>query len=191
MQSINAGTSSDKSFPHSNEARDQPHKKLHLAFSAAEARLHAQFFQKRLLQMWCIWRDSFRSFRGHISAQFSTDQVGVNLGPSLECNSLGHYQRNVRTVARKLYTERLLATLLHRADTQDLQIFLMGFDAGESYSEWATANKQHNVHSESASWLTSDVEREILETLYAISVESGQTSVAMPAAIAGVIRSDE
>ena len=78
------------------------------------------------------------------------------------------------------------------ADTVDLRIFLMGFDAGE---QW----QLHNPYSEAEkqterSWL-SLAEKEFgsvsNKLAQAISEYSGQTSDAIPAAIAGVTRKDE
>ena len=58
--------------------------------------------------------------------QSAIGQAGVPLGPH------GHQgARNARTLVRSLYIEILLA--IHPwADFQDLRLFLMGFDAGET-----------------------------------------------------------
>jgi hypothetical protein len=80
----------------------------------------------------CRWYAAFRSFRGHIRIQSSTSAGRVDLGPSVQFH-VGCYQANTRTLARAEGIEKLQAT--HRwVDIVDLQLFLMGFDVGEEYS---------------------------------------------------------
>jgi len=107
---------------------------------------------------WCIWRGAVCSFRGHIQTLSSTGQAGVSLGPSLERNHHGRCQANARTIARRRYTEMLLAT--HPwADGQDLQIFLMGFDAGEQWAFCRRGTISETQSETDPSWLAA-VERQ-------------------------------
>ena len=72
-----------------------------------------------------------RSFRGHIRILFSKAGTRVDLGASCRIQD-GCFLANTRTVARAEGIERILAT--HPwADSVDLRIFLIGFDAGEEY----------------------------------------------------------
>ena len=65
----------------------------------------------------------------------------MSFGPALTRMCPGHqYQTNIRTVARKHYTELLLATRPW-ADGEDLQIFLMGFDAGEQFASCSNGSR--------------------------------------------------
>ena len=78
------------------------------------------------------WYAAFRSFRGRIRIQFAKEGARVHLGPSVQFRE-GCYKANRRTLARAEGIEKLQAT--HRwVDIVDLQLFLMGFDAGEEYS---------------------------------------------------------
>jgi len=75
-------------------------------------------------------RAAARSFRGHIGILFST-RAGVPLGPALQLQPEG-YRDDERTYARAEGIRTLQAT--HPwVDNADLQIFLMGFDAGEAH----------------------------------------------------------
>jgi len=95
--------------------------------------LHSLFLLKNnLYGSWYIWLESFRSFRGHIRTQSAKGRPSVDAGPWFEYQ-FGRYQRNARTLARISYIEKLRASRPW-VDSQDLQIFLMGFDAGEEWS---------------------------------------------------------
>ena len=83
-----------------------------------------------LLCRWCV---AFRSFRAHIRIQSSRAKARVDLGPALQFRD-GRYQPNTRTTARDEGIRRLQASHLW-TDCVDLQIFLMGFDAGEEYGK--------------------------------------------------------
>jgi len=86
-----------------------------------------------------------RSFRGHIGILFSTTR-GVSLGPAFQPQSEGHLP-NERTYARAEGIRNLQAT--HPwVDNADLQIFLMGFDAGEEHCIAALANDHNNPDSQ-------------------------------------------
>lgn len=107
-----------------------------------------------------IWHDAFRSFRGHIRTQSSIGQAGVRLGPH------GHQgARNARTLVRSLYIQRLLA-IRSWADSQDLQIFLMGFDAGEIWA-WGSRDRlyREQIPESASSWITPEIAGEIHNTL--------------------------
>jgi hypothetical protein len=88
--------------------------------------------RQHLSRSWCIWRDSFRSFRGHIRTQSAKGRATATFGAWFE-NHHGHLRANRRTAARREYTEKLRA-IRPWVDSQDLEIFLMGFDAGEERS---------------------------------------------------------
>lgn len=108
----------------------------------------------------CIWRDAFRSLRGHIRTQSAIGQVCVRLGPHSHLGA-----RDARTLVRTLYIQKLLA-IRPWADSQDLEIFLMGFEAGETFS----ADSRDKLYPEQvaaclSSWITSDVAKEIHSTL--------------------------
>ena len=100
--------------------------------------------RERLGRSWRIWRGAFRSCLGHIRTQSAKGQVGALVGPH------GHLgARNARTLVRTLYTQKLAATRPW-VDSQDLEIFLMGFDAGE---QWILRKQDKEVdkHTESES----------------------------------------
>lgn len=105
---------------------------------------------------WYILRDAFRSCRGHIRTQSAKGLGTVRLGPH------GHRgARNARTLVRTLYIQKLLA-IRPWADSQDLEMFLMGFDAGET---WASDSqdrlyKEQIPHAESL-WITPEIATEI------------------------------
>jgi hypothetical protein len=85
-------------------------------------------------------RAAVRSFRGHIGILLSTTR-GVRLGPAFQPQSQGH-SPNERTYARAEGIKNLQAT--HPwVDNVDLQLFLMGFDAGEEHCT-ASLAKHHN-----------------------------------------------
>jgi hypothetical protein len=122
------------------------------------AALH--LLRENLSQTWCIWRTAFRSFHGHIRTQSAKGQATVRLGPH------GHRgARNARTHVRTLYTQKLLA--IHPwADLQDLEMFLMGFDAGET---WASDSRdrlyREQIPEAESSWITPETAHEIHITL--------------------------
>lgn len=117
----------------------------------AGARVLIQLLRERLVDKWCIWRDAFRSFRGHIRTQSAKGRATVTFGPWFE-NHQGHPRRNLRTVARRIYTERLRA-ILPWADSQDLRIFLMGFDAGEKWASRSDIRVADHPTENASSWL--------------------------------------
>jgi hypothetical protein len=107
-----------------------------------------------------IWHDAFRSLRGHIRTQSAIGQAGVRLGPH------GHQgARNARTLVRSLYIQRLLA-IRPWADSQDLELFLIGFDAGEI---WACDSRdrlyKEQIPESASSWITPEITHEIHITL--------------------------
>lgn len=87
----------------------------------------------RLLNSWCIWRGACGSFLGHIRTQSAKERLYVRLGPALVLAPDRTYQADTRTLARRLYMEKLLA-IYPWVDIPDLRIFLMGFDAGEGFA---------------------------------------------------------
>jgi hypothetical protein len=108
----------------------------------------------------CIYRDAFRSFRGHIRTQSAKGQVGFRLGPH------GHQGvSDARTLCRSLYIQRLLA-IRPWADSQDVEMFLMGFDAGDIYSESSRDILPKELIPESSScWISLELRCEINNTL--------------------------
>jgi hypothetical protein len=88
--------------------------------------------REHLQERWYIWQESLRSLRGHICTQSAIGRPSVITGPWFE-NHLGHRRPNRRTLSRNVYIRKLRAT--HPwVDSQDCQMFLMGFDAGEESS---------------------------------------------------------
>jgi hypothetical protein len=86
-------------------------------------------------------RVAFRSFRGHIGILFST-KGGVPLGPLVRLQA-GCYLENERTHARAEGIKNLQAT--HPwVDNVDLQLFLMGFGAGEEHCISVVAKHRNN-----------------------------------------------
>jgi hypothetical protein len=113
-----------------------------------------------LSQTWCIWRTAFRSFRGHIRTQSAKGQATVRLGPH---SSLG--ARDARTLVRTLYIQKLLA-IREWADLQDLEMFLMGFEAGETFACDSRGRLYKEQLSEvESSWITPEIAHEIHITL--------------------------
>lgn len=122
------------------------------------AALH--LFRENLSQTWCIWRTAFRSFRGHIRTQSAKGQATVRLGPHSHRGA-----RNARTLVRTLYTQKLLA-IRPWTDLQDLEIFLMGFDAGETFA-WDSRDRlyKEQIPEIQSSWITPEIADEIHITL--------------------------
>jgi hypothetical protein len=122
-------------------------------------RVALRLFLENLRYGWCIWRDAFRSCYGHIRTQSAIGLPTVRLGPH------GHRgARNARTLVRTIYTEKLLA-IRPWADSQDLEIFLMGFDAGETWACDSQDRLYKEQIPETASWITPEIRREINNTL--------------------------
>jgi hypothetical protein len=84
------------------------------------------------------WASLFDSLRQHNQIQNAKDLGLGNFGPLAQLDDLGIPQLNMRTVARRQYTEKLLS-LYPLLDSVDQKIFLMGFDAGE---EWSSLGKR-------------------------------------------------
>jgi hypothetical protein len=145
----------------------------------ATLRLCALFW--RLLDTTYILRASFDSFLAHTRIRFATRPPSVDYGPAFHRLSDGTYQAEARTLARAEYTKAVSATRPW-ADTVDLEIFLMGFDAGERWAlhKWDIATDK--AHEKSATWL-SLAEENIRR---AIKLSNIQISEVTPADIAGV-----
>lgn len=123
----------------------------------AGVRVALHLLRENLGHRWCIWRDAFRSFRGHIRTQSARGRAWVTVGSPRHQGTL-----NVRSLCRRLYIEKLSATL-DWVDCQDLETFLMGFDAGES---WAAYNRSECTdHRVENAWPTPEIELEINNTL--------------------------
>ena len=120
----------------------------------AGLRVFLQFLRENLVQQLRIWRGAFRSCLGHIRIQSARGQVGVQLGAH---GRLG--ATNARTLVRSIYIKKLVA-IRPWADSQDLEMFLMGFDAGEIW----LCRSQDRLYSEqlpqSPSWVTPEIVQE-------------------------------
>jgi hypothetical protein len=93
------------------------------------------------------------SFFGHIRIQSATERVSVYFGPEfLEQSHAGCLELNTRTIARAEYT-RALSAMYPWADTADLRVFLMGFDAGEEWAHCSMGNPRRKHPTEMKSWL--------------------------------------
>ena len=79
---------------------------------------------------------SLGSLLGRLRTQLVKNHPRVSFGPAFEAGHPHLLRRNKRTLARKSGVAERLATLTW-VDLQDLEIFLMGFDAGE---QWASRN---------------------------------------------------
>lgn len=79
-----------------------------------------------------IWVSAFRSFREHIRLQYAKGSELGDLGPASLLNEDGNLAENTRIAPRILYTEKWLSACPW-ADSVDLEIFLMGFDAAEQW----------------------------------------------------------
>jgi len=156
MQAINVQGISPTSAPSHPSIETNGHY-MELARSAG-LRVALHLFRENLGHKWRIWWSAFRSFRGHIRTQSAK---GLAMAP---VGSLRHHGNlNERSLVRRIYIEKL-ATTLHWVDCQDLELFLMGFDAGENW-----ASRTHSGYTdqriESPSWLTPEITNEINITL--------------------------
>jgi len=182
---------SQPSFSLSQKQKRVPLRKI-IGWRAASRILLARL-QDYLETSKCIWIAAFRSFRAHIRTQSAKGGIGVYMGLALVETPSGSFEPNPRTIARSLYIEMLQATHAKWADSVDLRIFLMGFDAGE---QWAlhTADKENDKRPDIASWLTCTeqscgyIPSKIIQPSNAFN---SQTSEATPAAIAGVTGNGE
>jgi hypothetical protein len=84
-----------------------------------------------LASLLCRWYVAFRSFRAHIRIQSARKGASVDVGPALQRQG-ERYLSDERTIARAEGIRKLLATHVW-ADSVDIQMFLVGFDAGEEY----------------------------------------------------------
>lgn len=157
MQDSTLGCSSPlESSPAKSGTNVPDYKKV---WARAGGKVVLRLLLERLGHRWCIWYEAARSFRGHICTQSAIGRTGLSLGPHSHQGG-----RNVRTVARGLYTRKLLATRPW-ADSQDVQMFLMGFDAGESWAFRNTEAESKDQMAARLSWLTSQNVDEINITL--------------------------
>jgi hypothetical protein len=145
-------------------------------WQSAGTRYSVHLLRIVLLNRWCILRDAVCSLHGHIQTQFATGRAGVDLGPAWERDSSGILCPCIRTVARRLYIEKLEA--IHPwADGLDLQMFLAGFDAGEQY-----LSRIHGIseHTHSCEQRSSWVLPSILNPLQDMRATGGHTSDVIP-----------
>jgi len=146
-----------------------------------QIRLLLHHARQRCLNTLYIWSSAFRSLTGHIQIQSAKELPCVSYGQALAHSPDGHPKPNIRSLARSMYTQKLLATYPW-LDIVDLRIFLMGFDAGE---QWSHCSLYNETERPTASWIS------LVNITQEINVEIGHTSAVTPAAIAGVTRSDE
>jgi hypothetical protein len=130
-----------------------------------------------------IARNSLDSLRGHIRIRLAKGRPPmVDFGPGFRRRLNGSYQVDTRTLSRSEHTKELLA--MHPwADSVDLEMFLMGFDAGEQWAacKWSTGTY---TAPDKCAWLL----RADANFRQAIKLSNVQTSDVTPAAIAGVTR---
>jgi hypothetical protein len=94
-----------------------------------------------------VWRKSYtlfselRNFLGSLHIQLAIDRLFVNYGPKLESDPQVS-ERNRRTLARMKGIRNLLAIYPY-VTHQNVEIYLMGFDAGE---QWALDNQGSIPH---------------------------------------------
>jgi len=182
---------SQPSFSLSQKQKRVPLRKI-IGWRAASRILLARL-QDYLETSKCIWIAAFRSFRAHIRTQSAKGGIGVYMGLALVETPSGSFEPNPRTIARSLYIEMLQATHAKWADSVDLRIFLMGFDAGEQWT-LHRGDKELCLQADHSSWLDLAEKksgRVIDRVTQEIKDFNDQTSVVTPAAIAGVTRNDE
>jgi hypothetical protein len=147
-------------------------------------------FQTRFCTNWRRAYASIRSCGRHIRSQFSKEPL--DQGPVVSWDqSAQRCLARPESLARSLYTRSVEATLLPWADTVDLRIFLMGFDAGEQWG--AQLDSECRKHLQTPAWLLSVQEKFgfIPEKVnQEIEAFNDQISGVTPAAIAGVTRKD-
>lgn len=150
MQGIKIQEPSLVVSPDETQRHDLPYKGLSPSWLERIAP-HYRWFC--LANSWRILRAAIDSFRGHIRLQSPKQLSSVGLGPAFESSPLQSGRTNTRSVARAFYTKMLLAKW-GWADTVDLRIFLMGFDAGEQWTRYTEGNGEQTPTSPS-SWLYS------------------------------------
>ena len=91
---------------------------------------------------------AFRSFLGHLRTHNVKEFPHAAFGPVFRRLPAGFLQPESRTLSRTTHTDNLLATYPW-ADTVDIKIFLMGFDAGEQFGR-RIADIEHDRRVESA-----------------------------------------
>lgn len=113
----------------------------------------------RLRRMQRKWASLLDSLRQHNRIQNAKDPELGNFGPLVRFDDRGNLELNRRTVARRLYTEKLLS-LYPLLDSVDLKIFLMGFEAGEEWSDldklnWGKESARNDAGiAVTSAWLT-------------------------------------
>lgn len=95
-----------------------------------------------LLNVWCIWKTAFRSFRGHIQIQSTKVFPYTDFGLALRRLPDGRLLPDERTESRSSHTSRLEAKYPW-VDAVDRQLFLLGFDAGE---QWGLGIRDTELH---------------------------------------------
>jgi hypothetical protein len=156
-----------------------------VAWAWRELRYLAFLLRSHLLGTMRRGKACFDSFRGHMAIQFATEPPSVDFGQAFERAPDGTYREDTRTLARSEYTRGLLA-IRDWADSGDLQMFLMGFDAGE---QWALRSEDSSTYNapQIPAWLLLANQK----VDQAIKASSRHTSDAIPAAIAEITRGDD
>jgi hypothetical protein len=181
---LSSSLASDKTSAAHLPPRTRTRQRLPLRYSLA-------LLLTRVQATWHIWCDSIRSCAGHIRSQSAKELQGVSFGHSPVWDETTQtWVPNPDAIARSFYTT-MISAIYPWADTQDLRIFLMGFDAGE---EWLLhRGNGNNEYPETPSWI-SLAEKQFGHVPDRVRQEiraGGHTSEDTPTAIAGVTRSDE
>jgi hypothetical protein len=176
MQDTTIQTSEHSSSPDRASKRGLYRRVQSLRYAVTDSLFH---FRLRWRTTMRIWHGALRSFLGHIRSLSPKELLVPLCGPSMVEHHIEGLIPNLRTIARVEYTKMLLDRLPW-ADTADLRIFLMGFDAGECFAS-RKVDSEAKTPVEIASWSTYFHHQ-------ASSAASGQISEASPAAIAGVTR---
>jgi hypothetical protein len=130
----------------------------------------------RQRRFWCALRIAGRSFLGHMELLLAKKQWMVDLGPHYQQTIDGHLHENKKTAYRSDCI-RAIESIRPWANSIDLEMFLLGFDSGEWFCVHINTPQQTVVPSYLIPQLSNFV--------------NSHTSEVMPAAIAGVTRSDE
>jgi hypothetical protein len=140
-------SSSQPAIPH----RD-PRYKQFVGWLLTISRIRLAWFY--LVGTWRIYSVAIGSCRARIRLQSPTNIFEVGTGLALQRDRTGCLRPNIRTQARAVYTEKLLATYSW-VDSCDLRVFLMGFDAGEQWTLYTQSNEPEK-RIESLPYFTSD-----------------------------------
>lgn len=129
-----------------------------------------------VLRLWYALKMEGRSFVGRMKNRLDKKQWSVVIGVQLQRSETGHYQECEGTNARNA-SIKALTSRYPWANNTDVEILLLGFDAGEQFGA-RTCKQNHEL---AVSYSASQHN----------NADKGQTSAVTPAAIAGVTRKVE